>query len=106
MTEIIIAILSSSALSALISGFFNLYAKRKQKKDGVRAGTQILLYDRIKYLCKEYIDLGYIATNDLEDLTRMHKVYHDELNGNGFLDDLMRQVRNLEIIPAIVQGHK
>ena len=103
MTEIIIAILSSGALSALISGFFNLYAKRKQKADGVSAGVRQLLYDRIKYLCKEHIAHDYIASNDLEDLSRMHKIYHDELNGNGFLDDLMREVRKLEIVPAFVK---
>jgi hypothetical protein len=27
----------------------------------------------------------------------MHQVYHDDLNGNGFLDNLMRQVKNLPI---------
>ncbi len=56
-----------------------------------------LLYDRIKHLGKSYIARGYITVEELEDLERMHEVYHDEdkLNGNGFLKDLMKAVREL-----------
>ena len=32
---------------------------------------------------------------------RMHKIYHDDLNGNGYLDELMAAVSKLEIVPAI-----
>ena len=103
MTEIIIAVVGSGALSALISGTFSLFLQKKQKKDGVGAGVRQLLYDRIKYLCKEHIARGYIASNDLEALSRMHKIYHDDLDGNGFLDDLMAEVRRLKIIPAFVK---
>lgn len=58
-----------------------------------------LLYDRIKHLGKSYIDRGYITVDELEDLTRMHSVYHDEdmLNGNGFLDGIMATIHELEI---------
>lgn len=59
------------------------------------------MYDRIKYLCKAHLDRGYIATNDLEDLERMHKIYHDDLKGNGFLDDLMNNVKKLPVNPVM-----
>jgi hypothetical protein len=36
-------------------------------------------------LCEEY-----------EDLKRMHKVYHDDLQGNGFLDSIMENVDRIE----------
>jgi hypothetical protein len=101
--EIIIAILSSGALSAAISGIFAYAVAKRKKDDAVTAGVRQLLYDRIKYLCKEHISRGFIASNDLEDLRRMHKIYHDELNGNGFLDDLMNTVSRLKIIPAIIE---
>ena len=55
-----------------------------------------ILYDRIKHLGKAYIKRGWVYVEEYEDLKRMHKVYHDELNGNGFLDDLMRDVSDLE----------
>ena len=59
-----------------------------------------LLYDRIKFLAKSYIDRGYVTVEELEDLNRMHSVYHDsdKLNGNGFLKELMNTVNTtLEI---------
>ena len=33
---------------------------------------------------------------EYEDLKRMHKVYHDELGGNVFLDAIMEEVNKLE----------
>lgn len=57
-----------------------------------------ILYDRIKYLGKSYIAQKYVTVEDLEDLTAMHSVYHDpdKLNGNGFLDGIMKEVNQLE----------
>lgn len=57
-----------------------------------------ILYDRIKHLGKSYIARGYVTVEELEDLTHMHRVYHDKdkLNGNGFLDELMAAVNRLE----------
>lgn len=96
---IIIAIISSGALSTLISGLFNLWQTRRKKADGVRDGIKILLYDRIKYLGKKYMERGYVTAEELEDLTTMHNIYHDPegLNGNGFLDAIMANVRKLPI---------
>lgn len=96
---IIIAIISSGALSTLISGLFNLWQAKRKKQDGVREGIKILLYDRIKHLGKDYIERGYITAEELEDLTTMHEIYHDPdgLNGNGFLDAIMRNVKQLPI---------
>ncbi|MCD8004638.1 MAG: hypothetical protein LUE91_03155 [Oscillospiraceae bacterium] len=98
---IIVAIISSGALSALISGLFSLVQNRKKKTDGVTNGVQQLLYDRIKYLCKAHLERGKIATNDLDDLEQMHEIYHDDLDGNGFLDDLVNAVRKLPIDPVL-----
>lgn len=55
-----------------------------------------ILYDRIKHLAKSYIKRGYITVEEYEDLNRMHKVYHDELQGNGFLDNIMAEINKLE----------
>lgn len=97
--SIIIAIISSGALSTLISAMFNLWQTRRKKADGVRDGVKMILYDRIKFLGKEYIDRGYVTTEELEDLTTMHDIYHDPegLNGNGFLDSLMNSVNKLPL---------
>lgn len=57
---------------------------------------RMILYDRIKHLAKSYIKREYITVEEYEDLKRMHQVYHDNLNGNGFLDDVMKEVSKLE----------
>lgn len=97
MTEIIIAIIGSGALSAAVSAIVAAVINHAKRKHGVSAGTQVLLYDRIKFLGKHYIADGEIAAEDLEDLIEMHRVYHDELAGNGYLDTLMEQVKKLPI---------
>ena len=94
---IIIAIISSGALSTLVSALFNMWQSRKKEKDGVRAGMKMLLYDRIKHLGKSYIERGFITTDEPEDLTEMHSIYHEELDGNGFLDTVMKNVKALPI---------
>lgn len=55
-----------------------------------------LLYDRIKHLAKAYISRGYITVEEYEDLKNMHSVYHNSLNGNGFLDNIMEEIDHLE----------
>lgn len=95
--EIFAAILGSGALSALISGVFALIRDKKAQKDGVRAGVRQLLYDKIKFLGRKFIADGEVSEEDLEDLIDMHKIYHDELNGNGYLDHIMTEVKKLRI---------
>ena len=95
--DILIAVLGSGALSALVGAAAGAIVQRTRKKGGVMAGTRALLYDRIKFLGKRYIADGEIDAESLEDLIEMHRIYHDELSGNGYLDTLMEQVRSLTI---------
>ena len=112
--------------AALVAGIFTLLkwwlSRRAEKQDDIREtkattcearGEEIkeltrmvgvlfladrtILYERIKQLGKYYISRKYITVEELEDLERMHDVYHDEdkLNGNGFLKELMEAVRGL-----------
>jgi len=90
-----IPVLGSGALAALISGVFGLIRDRKASEDGVRAGVRQLLYDKIKYLGRKYIAAGEVSEEDLEDLIDMHKIYHDDLDGNGYLDHIMTEVKKL-----------
>lgn len=104
MTEIILAIAGGGVGAAIVGGVFSLVqwklnrrAAKEDKRSNMAAGIRILLYDRIKYLGRKHIADGYITAEDLEDLTAMHKIYHDDLSGNGFLDTLMSQVKILKI---------
>lgn len=126
MKDVLLAILGGGIGTAIIAGVFTLVQwrlnRKAQKEDraeekriadcAVRgqeiAGVQkkvdalfianrMLLYDRIKHLGKTYIARQSITAEELEDLIGMHECYHTTLNGNGFLDDLMSQVRRLPI---------
>ena len=97
LSEYVIAIIGSGALSALITGLIHLREQKLKKDDGIKAGVRILLYDRIKHLGLTYIQQGYITADALEDLEHMHEIYHRELNGNGYLDSIMNLVRRLPI---------
>lgn len=74
------------------------YKEVNRKLDVLFLADRTILYDRIKHLGKSYITRGWVTVEELEDLTNMHKVYHDKdkLNGNGFLDELMKTVNSLE----------
>lgn len=94
---IIIAVLGSGVLSAIVSGIFNLIQQSRKKKDENSTLVNVLAYDRIKYLGKKHISEGQISHDDLEDLIRMWKCYHDA-GGNGYLDSIMSAVNKLPII--------
>ena len=87
--------LASIIISAVLGYLLAQKAKAKQVDTSIQAGVRILLYDRIKHLGKKYVARGYVSLEELEDLHNMHRIYHDELSGNGFLDSLMKSVNQL-----------
>lgn len=103
MDQIIIAAIAACG-GALVGGVFQLImwgvnrkAEKQNRASEIADGVMFLLQDRIKYLAKHYIADGEISAEDLEDLLRMHEVYH-KLGGNGYLDTLIGAVKNLPII--------
>lgn len=65
--------------------------------DNLTIAMRMLMYDRIKHLGNTYLDRGSINSEELADLLAMHKVYHEALNGNGFLDTVMDKVKALPV---------
>ena len=125
--DILIAILGGSVGAALVAGFFSLVkwrldrkatledredakdiancaarakeiSKVEQRVDGLYVAMRLQMYNDIKARGKACIARKSITSEELEDLTNMHKCYHDDLGGNGFLDTLMKQVRHLPIV--------
>ena len=123
--ELLIELLKSAFGAGIVAGFFGIWQwrlNRKAQKEDKAAdreavscaarGREIqqlqstvnslivadrtILYDRIKHLAKSYIKRSWIAVEEYEDLKRMHKVYHDDLLGNGFLDSIMEDIDKLE----------
>ena len=97
IVTIVVAILTSGAFSAIINAILAARREKRQEETGVSAGVRMLLYDRIKHLGKAYIQRGSVTSDELEDMIARHKIYHDDLAGNGFLDTLMDSVRSLPI---------
>lgn len=124
--ELIKTILSGAMGAALVTGLFGIwqwFLNRSAKKedraaeqkaidcaargkeirelrklvDSLIVADRTILYDRIKHLAKSYIKRKWVSVEEYEDLKRMHKVYHDDLGGNGFLDEIMKEVSKLEI---------
>lgn len=95
--DIILAFLGSSALASLISGIFSLITNKKSTDGDIKAGLRILLYHQIKEFGRRAIAQDSISSDDLEDFLRMHQIYHDKLEGNGFLDDLVKKVTHLPV---------
>lgn len=92
-TTIIVAIIGSGVLNTILNYLISL----KEKKKGVNQSLRLLMKDRLRFLCMHYIEQGWIYQDELEDIMAMHKCYHDDLNGNGFLDKMMTKVTNLEV---------
>ena len=80
-------------------GFWALLQKFTDKKD---AKTKMILglgHDRVTYLCKEFINQGYISADDYENLyDYLYKPY-EMMGGNGSAKRLMDQVKQLPIKP-------
>jgi hypothetical protein len=106
--ELFTIIIGGGTVAALISGIVQVILwklnRKAKKQDEESDGTThiknalcVILYDRIKYLGRHHIGMGFITVEDLEDLTKMYTSYKTDLDGNGFLDNLMSQVKSLPL---------
>lgn len=79
------------------SGFWALLQKKTDSKD---AKTQMLLglgHDRIIFLCKFYIEQGWISADDYENLNDYLYKPYEMMGGNGSAKRLMEEVRKLPL---------
>ena len=98
-TAIVIAVISSGAFTAIITGIVNYFVSKKSYKQtreqGIADGVMILLEERINRICRRHLDEGYIYTDDKDRLERMWAIYHHNLGGNGYLDEVMKLMEKL-----------
>lgn len=97
ITTIIVAIIGSGVLNTILNYLISIREKRMDQNSGEKKGIRLIMKNNVRTLCDKYIQQGWIYEDELEDLIAMHKCYHDDLGGNGFLDKLMNKVMNLEI---------
>ena len=69
----------------------------KAKLENLTIAQRTQMYNLIKKDGKSYLARGSITSEELEDLIDSHRVYHDVLKGNGFLDSLMDKVKRLPV---------
>lgn len=72
----------------------------KDMEDKVNAlvnADKYILFDRIRYLGQKYVADDEVDFDDRRILRQMHEVYHNELGGNGDLDELMKAVNALPL---------
>ena len=90
----LLTVLGGSTGAAIVNGILEIIKRKSSKNAAEKKALKFLMYDRIRHLCETYIKREYITTTELKILTDMHQCYHDELSGNGFLDDLMNEVHD------------
>lgn len=106
--DILLAVLGGSALAALINQIGQIImAKIKHKQSSesnenselqaLKKGMRYLMLDRISHIGQVYIKDGSITFDDRRILNEMHKIYHNDLGGNGDLDVLMEEVNELPL---------
>lgn len=96
-TAIIVAIIGSGLLTTILNRIFAVRDKRKAEKTGEAKALRLIMKNNIRVLCNEYLVKGYIYADELADLESMHRCYHDDLGGNGWLDSMMSSVRRLPV---------
>lgn len=89
-----------SCLRGMVDGLSEEFEKEitdiRKQDGGLQSGLREILYDRTKFLANKFIAEGKIREEDYRSLKRMWNVYHNELDGNGYLDSVMREVEELE----------
>lgn len=97
MTGIVVAVISSGLLSTIITAVIGQYNRAVDAKNGHTEALRLIIKDRLRYLCIHYIEQDWIYEDELEDVLAMHKIYHDTLKGNGYLDVMIDKVKHLAV---------
>ena len=96
-TTILVAVIGSGVFNTLLGYILSARERRKSRNEEVNKSLRLLMKDRLRFLCRHYVRQGWIYEDELEDIISMHNCYHDDLGGNGYLDELMRRTKNLEV---------
>lgn len=95
VTTVVCAVFASSGLWAYLTARRERKNKLNDKRDAQNAMILGLGHDRIISLCEKYIDRGWIASDEYENLYEWLFKPYEELGGNGTAKRLMSIVDNL-----------
>jgi len=95
-STILIAIVSSGALSTLITCVFKIIESNNSRTNMQQLVNQEMLLWRIKDGGKKALAANEITHEEFEDLTRVYTLYK-QLGGNGFAEAVMSKVKALPL---------
>lgn len=95
------AVLGSNGLWAYLQYRREKKEEERRKKEAEEsAETKMLLglgHDRIVFLCMQYIERGWISSDEHEDLMKYLYEPYIKLKGNGTAERLVKEVNKLPI---------
>ncbi len=90
--KVVVAILSSGALSAIVSNVFTMLKEKKGINELVMLLTADKIYDNFEKMCED----GYVEEEKYKLTLKMYNTYKEQ-KGNGYADDLKKRAERLPI---------
>lgn len=98
-TELIIAALGIIAAIFGSQGFWTWLANRNRSKSDESKLMMGIGYSKIIDLCEKHLANGYITTREFHELEHYLYEPYRSMGGNGTVENLFEQVRELPIKP-------
>lgn len=100
--QIILSIVGSVLTSVLASsGLWAYMTKRLEKRDTKTEMLVGLAHDRITYLGMQYIERGWITSDEYENLYQYLYKPYEKMGGNGSAKRIMTEVNRLPIHKSV-----
>lgn len=98
-TDIIIAVIGLAGVIFASQGFWSWLTNKNRKKSNESKLMMGIGYSKIIDLCERHIANGYITTREFHELEHyLYEPYRD-MGGNGTVETLFEQVKDLPIRP-------
>ena len=79
IVTIVVAIFASTGFWEFLKEWWKAKNKKKSVEDELLLG---IAHDRIHFLCKRYLQQGYLTTDDYDNLKSIYEPYK-QMGGNG-----------------------
>lgn len=90
---LIVAFLGSGCATAIVQAIISSIQRKQRQNDGVTNALKYLLKRDLEQQGNEMLRDG-VTYDELKDWEKEHKIYHEELGGNGDLDPLHKALQN------------
>lgn len=97
--ELLIAILCSSAFTAIVNAVIELLKNRSGKQSNANKGIMFALLFALQNYGEKLIKAGSIDLEDYKQFDEMYQCYR-ALGGNGYAERIKKEVDNLPIVKS------